>query len=69
MVGLRETKQMQCISRSVMPEHQLMASNQLPGLAPFLGGEISPYTMWNETNEVFSAGEEWETLLTASSTD
>lgn len=25
--------------------------------------------MWNETNEVFSAGAEWETLLTTSSTD
>lgn len=69
--GLRERKQMQCISRisSVMPDHQLKASNQLPGLAPSLGGERRPCTMWNETNEVFSAGEEWETLLTASSTD
>lgn len=67
--GLRERKQMQCISRSIIPKHQLKASNWLPGLAPFLGGERSPYTMWNEANEVFSAGEEWETLLTASSTD
>lgn len=52
-----------------MPDHQLKASNQLPGLAPSLGGERRSCTMWNETNEVFSAGEEWETLLTASSTD
>lgn len=67
--GLRERKQMQCIIGSGMPEHQLKASNWLPGLAPFLSGERSPYTMWNGTNEVFIAEEEWETRLTASSID
>lgn len=58
---------MQCITQSGISEHQLRVSGQLPGLAPFLGGERSHYTKQNEANEVFIVGEEWEALLTASS--
>lgn len=42
MVSGKENKCSESISRFVMLEHQLKASNQLPGLAPFLGGEIKP---------------------------
>lgn len=59
---------MQNITQSSISEHQLKVSGQLPGLAPFLSGERSCYTKQNEANEVFIVGEEWEVLLTASST-
>lgn len=57
---------MQCTTWSGVS--QLNASGQVPGLAPFLGGERRRYTKQNEANEVFTVDEEWETLLTASST-
>ena len=59
---------MQCITLSGVSEHQLKVSGRLPGLAPFLSGERSHYTKLNEANEVFIVDEEWQTLLTASST-
>lgn len=57
---------MQCTTWSGVS--QLNASGQVPGLPPFLGGERRCYTKRNEANEVFTVDEEWETLLTASST-